>query len=192
MASALLDGLLGSKRCSPAEAMALADFTAVSGAILEGRAASPPVEGMPLHLDLIDKLFRAVIPVTLPAEALPAKAWGEIAASPVETSVVSSHLVRRPSLAALFQGANLSAAELDIVLVSLDNLGCDSSAVLRDVLAKELITVELLKVNNCFRKESLFALRILMSSVLDFDRLNLSSMVPILVQQEWPSRSWLC
>jgi len=96
MASALLDGLLGSKRCSPAEAMALADFTAVSGAILEGRAASAPVEGMPLHLDLIDKLFRVVIPATLTAEeALPVKAWGEIAALPVETSVVApSHLAR--------------------------------------------------------------------------------------------------
>ena len=59
---------------------------------------------------------------------------------------LTSPLARRPSLVALFQAANLTAAELDIVLVSLDNLGFDSSALLRDLSTKEVITVTLLKV----------------------------------------------
>ena len=69
MACSLFEGLLGSRCCSAAEAQALADFTALSGAILDGRAASPPQEDTPLHLDLINKLFQAVIPAQALNEA---------------------------------------------------------------------------------------------------------------------------
>ena len=150
VACSLLEGLLDSRQCSAAEAHALADFTALSGAILAGRAASPPAEGEAPHLHLVDSLFRAAVPAAQSPAPEPSGPLPEQTASEAHTSacLLPPQVARRPSLVALFQRANLTAAELDIVLVSLDNLGFDSSAVLCDVLAKDLITVAKLEVHE--------------------------------------------
>ncbi len=144
LAATLFAGLVGGQPCSPAEALALADFTALSAAMLDGSA------GADLDTPLSQQLVNAALPkpnIIKPdykPDFMPV-----VSPPPVPTEAPRGN--RRPSMVRMIHDlelTNLSAAELEMVQAGLDAMGFDTSASLKSKSAQIMITLPKLEVGH--------------------------------------------